>query len=318
MESLLPLWRRVLVMRELELELGRATAAGEVHGEMHLGVGQETVAAALESCLADGDAVISTHRPHLHALAAGVDPVRMIAEILERDGLNHGKGGHMHLFDPSRQFMCTGIVGAGAPIALGYALAQRLSRASTNSITVSILGDGSMNQGAVFESLNLAAVLRLPVLFLVENNEYGISVPRSVSTAGAIHERGQSMRISGFHVDGRDVGAMLTTLRNAIDGVRREQFPSLVVADVYRFRGHYEGDLDLYRPEAEKRDAISDTQDPLSRLESLLLAAGDLTEASALADRVAAVDEVASWFREARQLPYPTASTAAEGEFVRG
>lgn len=318
MESLLPLWRRVLVMRELELELGRATASGEVHGEMHLGVGQETVAAALETCLVDGDAVISTHRPHLHALAAGVDPVRMLAEILERDGLNHGKGGHMHLFDPSRQFMCTGIVGAGAPIALGYALAQRLGRTSTSGIAVSILGDAAMNQGAVLESLNLAAVLRLPVLFLVENNQYGISVPQSVSTAGQLHERGHSMGIPGVRVDGRDIGPLLETLRDAIDGVRREKFPSLVIVDVYRFRGHYEGDLDLYRPEAEKRDAMSDAQDPLSRLEALLLAGGNLTEASALADRASAVDEVASWFREARKIPYPAASTAVEGEFVRG
>ncbi len=119
-------------MRRFEEAVGAATASGEIHGEMHLALGQEATAAALGPLLRPGDAIVSTHRPHLHALARGVDPVAMLSELLERDGLCRGKGGHMHLFDAERDFMCTGIVGASAPLAAGYAY-QRLSPAATVS-----------------------------------------------------------------------------------------------------------------------------------------------------------------------------------------
>src|SRR5271166_3474826 len=143
-------------MREFERLVGEGVASGEIHGEMHLGTGQEIVAAVLARYLQPGDAIVSTHRPHLHGLAGGVDPVAMMAEIFERDGLNHGKGGHMHLFDPAHGFMCTGIVGASAPLAAGYALKQRLDQ--SRNITVAVAGDGALNQGAMAETMNLAAL----------------------------------------------------------------------------------------------------------------------------------------------------------------
>ena len=159
-DDLLEAFEVMLRARLFEEEVGRAVATGEIHGEMHLGIGHEAVGAALGRHLRPGDAVVSTHRAHLHALAAGVDPVELAAELLERDGLNHGKGGHMHLFDPRPASCAPGLSALGVPIAAGYALKQSLRRC--RALTVAVMGDGTMNQGAVFETMNLAAGARPP------------------------------------------------------------------------------------------------------------------------------------------------------------
>ena len=235
MGSLAPLgaYRTLLVMRRFEEAVGAATAAGEIHGEMHLGLGQEAVAAGLGPHLRPGDAVVSTHRPHLHALARGVDPVEMLAELLERDGLCHGKGGHMHLFDAERDFMCTGIVGASAPIAAGYAYRQQASGGS--EVTVAVLGDGAMNQGGFFETANLAAVWGLPMIFLCEDNGFGISVRREDAAAGALEERGAPFGIPGVRCDGIDPMAVSTRSSRPSAGLeenraRRWWWPSAIAS----------------------------------------------------------------------------------------
>jgi pyruvate dehydrogenase E1 component alpha subunit len=279
---------------------------------MHLGIGQEAVAVVLGRLLRPGDAVVSTHRPHLHALAAGVDPVELTAELLERDGLNHGKGGHMHLFDPAAQFMCTGIVGAGAPIATGYALAQSLR--GIGALTVAAVGDGAMNQGAVFEAMNLAAVRQLPVLFLCEDNGYSISVRRQESTAGELARRGMPFGIPGFECDGADLDSTTHALAQAFGITRAESRPTLVVASVYRFRGHYEGDLDLYRPTAEKQEAARG-RDPVGRLRQRLLGGG--TDAALLEGAHSRASQtVTRWFAAARKRPRPESQDAREHVFT--
>ena len=315
-EATLDVWRRMLVMRALEERLAEAAHSGEVHGEMHVALGQESVSAVLATLLRDGDAVVSTHRPHLHALAAGVDPVAMIAEILERDGLNGGKGGHMHLFDPDRLFMCTGIVGANAPLALGYALSRRLLHPGGELITVCVLGDGSLNQGAVLESLNLAAVRSLPVLFLVEDNGYGISVPVARASAGSLERRGEPFGIPGARVDGGDLPALTDALTRSVAEVRSTGGPRLLVADVYRFSGHYEGDLDLYRSAAEKRAARGADRDPVLRTDQLLVDAGLLDDDTRRRELAAATATVDAWFEQARAVPPPAPATALTGELV--
>jgi pyruvate dehydrogenase E1 component alpha subunit len=270
------------------------------------------VGAALSLHLQEGDAVVSTHRSHLHALAAGVDPVELAAEILERDGLNHGKGGHMHLFDPRAQFMCTGIVGAGVPIASGYALSQ--SMRADGSLTVSVMGDGAMNQGAVFETMNLTAVRGLPVIFLCEDNQYSISVHRSDSTAGELHRRGEPFGIPGFACDGTDVEKVDEALGKAFEITRNLRRPSLVVASVYRFRGHYEGDLDLYRLAREKEEAAR-TLDPVLKLQERLLAS-ETPEAHLEQAENRATETVSQWFAAARRRPPPSTQTAREHVFL--
>ncbi len=306
------LYETVLRMRLLEEGVGAAVQTGEIHGEMHLGIGQEMVSAIMGSYVQQRDAVVSTHRPHLHALAKGVDPVRMLAELLERDGLNGGKGGHMHLFDPTANFMCTGIVGSGAPLAAGYALHQKL--VADGGLTVAVVGEGAMNQGAVFETMNLAAVLSLPMVFLCENNEYGISVPRRISTSGRLVDRGGGFGIRGWECDGTDPEALDGVFSEAFSETRGESRPTLVVAHVYRFRGHYEGDTDHYRPVQEKEAAFRE-QDPLSIARRRLASSGWSDEQIAEIDSEVA-DEVSGWFAAARSLPFPDPIEASVGTFV--
>jgi pyruvate dehydrogenase E1 component alpha subunit len=311
--NLLNAYRTMVTMRAYELAIAEACETGEVHGEMHLGIGQEAIAAALAALFRPTDAVVSTHRPHLHALALGVDPVEMLAELLERDGLCRGKGGHMHLFDRERRFMCTGIVGAGAPIALGYAFAAR--REGARGVAVAIAGDGAMNQGALLESLNLAALWRLPVIFLCEDNGYGISVRRDVASAGALVDRGAPFGIPGAACDGADPEAVFHVLEPAFQRARRGEGPSAVVARCYRFRGHYEGDADTYRSREEKEDAAAPGRDPVSRLRARLRSDG-VDEARLLAVEQDARTTVDRWLADARARPLPDISTVREDVYA--
>jgi len=306
-------YRTMVTMRRFEEAVGEATASGEIHGEMHLGIGQEAIATALSVLLRPGDAVVSTHRPHLHALAHRLDPVELLAELLERDGLCHGKGGHMHLFDAERRFMCTGIVGAGVPIAAGYALKQLWER--SGNVTVAILGDGSMNQGGFFETANLVALWGLPVVFLCEDNGYGISVRRDDASAGRLEDRAQAFGIEGARCDGTDPQAVLAALEPAFARARRREGQQLVVADCYRFRGHYEGDADTYRSKVEKESAMSPERDPISRLRARLLAEG-AAEAELARIESEVADVVGGWMAEARRRPMPPAKSLREGVFV--
>jgi acetoin:2,6-dichlorophenolindophenol oxidoreductase subunit alpha len=312
-EDLARLYRRMVTMRRFEEAVASGVSSGQIHGEMHLGIGQESIAAALAEHLRPGDAVVSTHRAHLHALASGVDPVQLLAEVFERDGLNHGKGGHMHLFDPAHMFMCTGIVGAAAPLAAGYALAQRIR--GQDAITVAVSGDGAMNQGSVFEALNLAAVRGLGVLFLVEDNGYSISVPRARSTAGSIEDRALPFGIRAGSCDGRDVENSDALIGELAAYVRTHRSPAVAVVRAYRFRGHYEGDLDLYRPAKERDQAMSATDDPLQRARTRLISQGTTEDELKDLEQLIA-DEVDDWLSAALLQHAPAASTAREGVFA--
>jgi acetoin:2,6-dichlorophenolindophenol oxidoreductase subunit alpha len=306
-------YRSMVRMRAFEEAVQRGVISGEIHGEMHVGIGQEAIAAGIEPLLTDDDAVVSTHRPHLHALAHGVNPVAMLAELFERDGgLCRGKGGHMHLFSPDRDFMCTGIVGASVPIALGYAFARHYQKRP--GVALAVLGDGAANIGAFAESLNLAALWQLPVVFLCEDNGYGISVTRDAATAGAIERRGEPYGIPGRRVDGTDVVAVHEAAQQAFGQARSGQ-PTLLVCDCYRWSGHYEGDTDHYRAQTEKDAAMTAERDPIQRLRARLIAGGtdegDLTNVAA-AERA----QVAEWVTEARAKPWPDPADALSGVFA--
>lgn len=313
-EAILAVYEAMYRMREFETLVGEGVARGEIHGEMHLGIGQEIVAAALARHLRPEDAVVSTHRPHLHALAAGVDPVALLAEIFERDGLNHGKGGHMHLFDPRHRFMCTGIVGASAPLAAGYALKQRLE--GRQGITVSVAGDGAMNQGAVAETMNLAVVRGLPMLFLVEDNGYGISVPQGKSTAGSLADRAAALGLPVREAVGSELGDVDDAIGWCAQKVRESRRPAMAVVRVYRFRGHYEGDADLYRDRAERDRAMSAEMDPLLVLRSQILVAGVATAGALGALETGAHDQVHEWHARALSYPRPSPASALTGVFT--
>lgn len=304
-------------MRAFEEACLSGVAAGEIHGEIHTAIGQEAVSAALAEHLRPTDALSSTHRNHLHAIAKGVPIQPMLDEIFERaTGLCGGFGGHMHLFDRGRRFSTSGIVGASFPVALGHAYAMRIE--GRRDVSVAAAGDGAVNTGAFHESMNMAGALKLPLVVLVENNEWAISVPFARSSATAtIAERASAYGAWGTRVDGLDVGAVSEALAVAFDRARGGNGPAVVEAKCYRFRGHYEGDLDLYRDQQDKSERIA-RRDPLVLARQDLLASGAVaaSELDQIEQRVLA--ELADHLEESRRAPWPDPSAARDHVFASG
>ncbi len=323
-ETLLNLYDTMVKIRTFEERVGEMyyegklpafdIAAGPIPGEMHLYSGQEAVATGVCANLQPDDPVTSTHRAHGHLIAKGEDLKKMMAEIFGKEtGLCHGKGGHMHLFDPDLHFGCGGIVGGGIPQAVGAALA--IKKRGEDRVAVSFFGDGAANIGAFHESLNLASIWRLPVVFVVEDNLYAISVPKSASTAVRSNaERGAAYGIPAVQVDGQDVLAVYEAAKEAIDRARRGEGPSLIEAVCYRFRGHFEGDPELYLAKGEK-DKWKE-RDPINILGSQLKAQGLLTDAEAEAIQAKMTDLVAEAEAFARESPYPAPEEALEHLFA--
>ena len=262
MTSLTDRFRLMARMRAFERACLEGVPTREIHGEVHLGIGQEAIAAGMEGALRDDDAVVSTHRNHLHAIVKGVPLRPLLAEIFEREtGLCRGRGGHMHIFDRERNFSSTGIVGSSLGVALGHAYAAWLE--GTDAVAVGITGEGGTNAGVFHEVMVMAGAWRLPLIVLVENNGYAISVPiDGVSATETIAERAPAYGAWGVRVDGTDVEAVAEAFARAVERARHGEGPSLVEATCYRFQGHYEGDPDHYRPKAEKAAAY-DERDPL-------------------------------------------------------
>lgn len=248
--------------------------AGLVPGEMHLAAGQEPVAAGICAHLTSDDAVTATHRPHHLAIAHGVALRPMTAEIFGREtGLGHGRGGHMHLFDPSTHFSCSGIIAEGFPPSLGQAFA--FQRRGTDRVAVAVTGEGAANQGAFHESLNLAALWKLPVVFVVEDNDWGISVPRSKSTSVASNaDRAAGYGIPGVRVEDNSVEAVYAAAGEAIERARSGGGPTLIEVHTLRLWGHFEGDAEGYRPEL----ASVPEHDPIPIYRDRLLETGALTD----------------------------------------
>ena len=302
-------------MRAFEEACLEGVETAEIHGELHVGIGQEAIGAGMLGALRDHDAVVSTHRNHLHAIAKGVPLRPMLAEIFEKEtGLCRGRGGHMHLFDPQRNFSTTGIVGSSLGVALGYAYAALLE--SSDRVAVGVTGDGGTGSGAFHEVMNIAGAWKLPLVVLVENNRYAISVPIAENSATAtIAERAAAYGAWGRHVDGTDVDAVAVAFAEAVAHARSGAGPALLEATCYRFRGHYEGDYDLYRTKEEKEAALRDL-DPIVLARRRLLDAGAATDAAldALADDARA--EMAALLAEVRADEQPDASGALDYVFV--
>lgn len=314
--TLLELYAEMVRMRRFEEACLSGVPTREIHGEVHLGMGQEAIGAAMVGLLTDEDALVSTHRNHLHALAKGVDPYRMLAEIFEKStGLCGGFGGHMHLFDLPRRFSTTGIVGATLPVALGHAYAARMR--GSDAVAIGVSGDGAANTGGFHESLNLAGAWKLPLVVLIENNEWAISVPFEQSSATAtLAERAPMYGAWGRRVDGLDVEVVREAFAEAVAHARAGHGPAILEATCYRFRGHYEGDPDTYRDVAD-RDSRREGRDPLGLTRTRLLAAGSaVAELDELETRIDA--EIAELLERVRRDPSPDATTARDHVFVGG
>jgi TPP-dependent pyruvate/acetoin dehydrogenase alpha subunit len=324
-EQLIELYRMMVKIRTFEERVAEVywedktpvfnIAADLMPGEMHLYSGQEAVAVGVCAHLRPEDAVAGTHRSHGHLIAKGVDLNKMMAELFGKEtGLCRGKGGHMHLFDPDLHFGCGGIIGGGIPHAVGAALAFR--KQGRDNVGVTFFGDGAANIGAFHESLNLAAIWKLPAIFVCEDNLYAISVPKSGSTAVKSNaERAAAYGIPGVQVDGMDVMAVFEAAGEAIDRARRGEGPSLIECLCYRYRGHFEGDPQLYKPEGEEDEWRK--KDPIPRFAERLIAQGVLTEEDTTRiqeETTAAVEEAVTF---ARESPYPEPEEALEHLFAK-
>lgn len=288
-------------------------AKGPIPGEMHLSSGQEPCAVGVCAHLRSDDAVTATHRPHHVAIAKGVDLRAMTAEIFgKRSGLAGGRGGHMHLFDPDVNFCCSGIIAQGMGPAVGAALAARLR--GGDAVAVSFIGEGAANQGAFHESLNLAALWRVPAVFVIEDNAWGISVAKSASTAVPRNaERARAYGLPGVFVPGNDTDAIFAAAGEAVARARRGEGPTLIEIQTDRLEGHFMGDGEQYRPPGELERLRA--RDPIPAYRVRLLAAGhgaaelDAAEADARA-------EVDAAFAYARADAYPPADSAYSAVFA--
>ncbi len=289
-------------------------AAGPIPGEMHLSAGQEPAAVGVGIHLRPDDFVSATHRAHHVAIAKGVDLKKMAAEIFgKKTGLGKGKGGHMHLFDANVNFGCSGIVGASFPQATGAALAFKMM--GKDNVAVAYGGDGAANQGTFHESLNLAAIWKLPVIFVIEDNKWAISVPKSKSTAVERNsDRAAAYGIPGIFVPDNDLFAMFEAAKQAVERARRGDGPTLIEIETYRFYGHFEGDPEVYRPKEEKEEIMR--KDPLKRVKEELVKRGWLDDETDEEIKARARAEVEEAVKLARESPYPDPKEALEDVFA--
>ncbi len=301
-ETLHRWFRDMLLLRRFEEKASQLYGMGLIGGFCHLYIGQEAVVTGVQHALAPGDSVITGYRCHAHMLIAGVPPREVMAELTGRAaGASKGKGGSMHLFAPERGFYGGhGIVGAQVPLGVGLGFAHKY-RAS-DRVSVTYFGDGAANQGQVFEAFNMAALWRLPVLFVIENNQYamGTSVERSAAVQ-ELHERGGAFGIPGGRVDGMDVAAVFRATADALAACRAGEGPFLLEAMTYRYRGHSMSDPAKYRSR-EEVSKVREERDPIEQARQALIEGGHADEAALKeVDREirAAVNDAADFAREA-------------------
>jgi 2-oxoisovalerate dehydrogenase E1 component len=310
-EQALRLYRDMVVIRRTEEALARAHAAGLVQGACHTYVGEEAVATGVSAHLRPDDTVLSTHRGHGHALAKGVPPRALMAELFGRaTGCSRGRGGSMHLFAPEIGLLGTsGIVGPSILMATGAGYSYRLL--GTDRVSVAFFGDGAVNNGAFHEGLNLAAIWRLPVLFVCENNLYATEVPfETVAGNPDVAARGRAYGLPSVRLDGNDVHAVHQAASEAVHRARRGDGPTLLECLTYRTRAHSEGMRDAgYRTREEVDDWKA--RCPIARWRERLLGAGvaPVADLDRIDQEVAALVKEAAEFAEASPWPDPATAT---------
>ncbi len=274
-------------------------ADGPIPGEMHLSNGQEPVAVGVCAHLNADDIVTATHRPHHQAIAKGVDLKRMAAEIFGKvTGLSGGRGGHMHIFDADVNFACSGIIAQGMGPAAGAALSRQMQ--GKPGVAISFIGESAANQGAFHEVMNLAAVWKLPMVIVVEDNAWGISVSKEASTSIKRNaDRASAYGIPGHYVPGNDPLKIYEVAGEAIKRARAGEGPTLIEVETYRLAGHFMGDAEGYRPDGEKDGLFA--KDPIPKMRQKLIDDGDFSTQDL--DRLevkaqAAVDEAIRFARE--------------------
>lgn len=311
-ESLETMW----TIRRFEEALEDLYSRGMLHGTNHLSIGQEAVATGACGALEEGDYITSTHRGHGHGIAHGADPARMMAELLGRkDGYCRGRGGSMHIADVAAGNLgANGIVAGSMTIAVGAGLSQRLL--DRDSVVLCFFGDGAVNEGSFHEALNLASIWDVPVIFLCENNQYGMSMPMAQATGGgSIAARGAAYGIEGSEVDGNDLTAVWNVVREAVTAARSGGGPALIEAVTYRYRGHSKSDRNLYRTQAEIEEWRTE-RDPITRFERTASDQGLLSDDAIKEARDAAKDRIRSAVTAAIKSPEPSVDALKDSEYA--
>ncbi|MGH1455443.1 MAG: pyruvate dehydrogenase (acetyl-transferring) E1 component subunit alpha [Alphaproteobacteria bacterium] len=272
-EELKALYSEMLMIRRFEEKAGQLYGMGLIGGFCHLYIGQEAVVTGISSVQEAQDTVVTSYRDHAHMLACGMDPKGIMAELTGRiDGYSRGKGGSMHMFSLEKNFFGGhGIVGAGTAIGAGLGFAHKYKE--DNGVAIAYMGDGASNQGQVAECYNMAALWDLPVLFVIENNQYGMGTSVSRSSAGQLYRRGEGYGIPGEQVDGMDVFAVQAAARQALDYIRGGSGPYILEVMTYRYRGHSMSDPAKYRSKDEV-SSFKDERDPITQVKDMLQDAG--------------------------------------------
>ena len=307
-ESLLKFYRDMLLIRRFEERAGQLYGMGLIGGFCHLYIGQEAIAVGVQSIKQPGDQVITGYRDHGHMLACGMDPKEVMAELTGRfTGSSKGKGGSMHMFSTEADFYGGhGIVGAQVSLGTGLALANKYK--ANKKVAFTYFGDGAANQGQVYESFNMATIWKLPVVYVIENNQYamGTSIERS-SSETHLYKRGASFRIPGEEVDGMDVLAVQAAARKAAEHARSGEGPYILEMKTYRYRGHSMSDPAKYRTR-EEVDEVRKTRDPIDHLQELLETKGWADQAALKAIDAEVKRIVADAAEFARTSPEPELS----------
>ncbi len=306
---------RMLLIRRFEEAVEKLFSEGRIMGTAHTRIGQEATAVGVAAALQPQDALTSTHRGHGHFLARGADPGRLMAELFGRaTGYSRGRGGSQMMMEPALGFYGTnGITGASVAFAAGLALQAQL--AGTDRVVVAFFGDGASSQGVIHESLNLAALWKLPLIAVCESNGYAMSTPASCGVSvDSVATRAVAYGITGATVDGNDPRAVHDAIAALADRGRKGGGPALLECRTYRLSGHSRGDRREYRTRDEEQAAWR--QEPLTRIEQALTAAGTLDAAALERHRAAAERRVAEAIAFAEASPMPDEDTVAEGVFA--
>lgn len=276
-EELLHYYKEMLLIRRFEEKAGQMYGMGLIGGFCHLYIGQEAVVVGVQTAQLPGDTVITSYRDHGHMLACGLDPKGVMAELTgRRGGLSKGKGGSMHMFSREKNFFGGhGIVAAQVPIGTGLGFAHKYKE--DGCIDVCYLGDGAINQGQVYESFNMAALWKLPVLYVIENNKYAMGTAQQRASAGELYERGSAYGIPGKVVNGMDVLEVRKAAEEAVAYIRGGNGPMILEMKTYRYRGHSMSDPAKYRTKEEVNQMRSE-HDPIDTLRTLLLEQGHADE----------------------------------------
>ncbi|WP_112323312.1 pyruvate dehydrogenase (acetyl-transferring) E1 component subunit alpha [Oceanibium sediminis] len=307
-EELLHFYKEMLQIRRFEEKAGQLYGMGLIGGFCHLYIGQEAVVVGLEATAKDGDQRITTYRDHGHMLACGMDPKGVMAELTGReDGLSKGKGGSMHMFSKEKEFYGGhGIVGANVPLGAGLAFANKYR--GNDNVTFTYFGDGAANQGQVYETYNMAELWDLPVVFVIENNQYamGTSTKRATKSP-SLFVRGEAYGIPGEQVDGMDVLAVKAAGEKATAHCRAGNGPYILEMMTYRYRGHSMSDPAKYRTREEVQK-MRDERDPINAVRDILLTGKHATE-----DELKEIDkEIKAIVNEAAQFAQDSPEPAVE------